>query len=91
MIQKIRILHKEQRNNIAEYPADSSLPSTTNKARQQLQVCRYERNGNVVGVTQSLIKTRSADRGKHCYDKIYSNNCAVYHNHKMAHYDNLNI
>lgn len=58
MIQKIKILQSEQRNN-AECQ-DASLIGI----QKFQQIHRYDHNGSVVGVAQPLLERRSIDPGK---------------------------
>lgn len=60
MIQKIRILQSEQRNN-----AESLDTTLTAEIQKLQQIRRYDHNGSVVGVAQPLLETRNSDRGKH--------------------------
>lgn len=57
MIQKIKILQSEQRNN-TEYQ-DTSLTGL----QKFQQIRRYDHNGSVVGVAQPLLEHRNSDRG----------------------------
>ncbi|KAK7602813.1 hypothetical protein V9T40_006787 [Parthenolecanium corni] len=57
MIQKIRILRSEQRNNVE--CQDSSLTGL----QKLQQIRRYDHNGSVVGVAQPLLESRNNDCG----------------------------
>ncbi len=62
MIQKIKILQSEQRNNVE--CQDSSLIGL----QKLQQIRRYDHNGSVVGVAQPLLEPRTSDRGEYPQD-----------------------